>query len=365
MALLFARLANNFIKNGYYPTDEVTLGRILGALTCRGAAARIIDPCCGEGAALAELKHHLQESGRAVEAFGVEFDRERAWHAKTVLDRAIHSDVHDVVVSPRSMGLLFLNPPYGRGVADTAGTGDSETAERIERTFLRKTVPLLVHDGVLVLVVPHYVMDTEMATYLARNFRELRVFMAPETAFRQCVVFGIKDRARHPPRVVLSMFERLRAGEGVDVLPEDWLDAPYEVPQAFVDPELRFHAVRLDPAQLRGELQRFRRSTLWEGFETHFNQTALNHRRPLREMSPWHLALALAAGQVSGVVTSPAGRVLLVKGDTHKQKQRSTVIETGPKGEVSETVILTDRFVPVINAIEFTPGRLGRIVTIR
>ena len=29
MALIFARLARNFIRNGYFPTDEVTLVRAL------------------------------------------------------------------------------------------------------------------------------------------------------------------------------------------------------------------------------------------------------------------------------------------------------------------------------------------------
>lgn len=32
MALIFPRLARNFVCNGYFPTDEVTLERILGAL---------------------------------------------------------------------------------------------------------------------------------------------------------------------------------------------------------------------------------------------------------------------------------------------------------------------------------------------
>ena len=33
MALMFPRLARNFVKNGYFPTDEPTLERALNALT--------------------------------------------------------------------------------------------------------------------------------------------------------------------------------------------------------------------------------------------------------------------------------------------------------------------------------------------
>ena len=36
MALMFSRLAHSFIKNGYYPTDEVTTSRILNALEISG-----------------------------------------------------------------------------------------------------------------------------------------------------------------------------------------------------------------------------------------------------------------------------------------------------------------------------------------
>ena len=51
MALIFQRLARNFIKQGYFPTDAETIARVLGALEGpeRGRL-RILDPCCGEGA---------------------------------------------------------------------------------------------------------------------------------------------------------------------------------------------------------------------------------------------------------------------------------------------------------------------------
>ena len=130
MALIFSRLARNFIRNGYFPTDEETMGRLLGALAPAGGTARILDPCCGEGSALADVAQHLQAAGASVESLGVELDRDRAWHAKTLLTRAIHSDLHDVVISPRSVGLLFLNPPYGHGVADKANAEGGEAGER-------------------------------------------------------------------------------------------------------------------------------------------------------------------------------------------------------------------------------------------
>ena len=55
MALMFPRLARNFVKNGYFPTDEPTLERALNALMPSDGTMCILDPCAGEGVAIAEI----------------------------------------------------------------------------------------------------------------------------------------------------------------------------------------------------------------------------------------------------------------------------------------------------------------------
>jgi tRNA1(Val) A37 N6-methylase TrmN6 len=366
MALMFPRLAQNFIKNGYFPTDEVTLARILNGLDIGAGAVRVFDPCCGEGVALAEVAHHLMDCGATVEALGVEYDSERAWHAKKLLTTVLHSDINDVVCSPRSMGLLFLNPPYGDVVSDKAQTGDNAKRERLEKIFFRRTFGALRHGGILVLIVPHYVLDNEFANLIARNFDRVRCFMAPEARFKQTVVMGVRKRSDRPNPAVVAQIESLGRGERLeDVLPETWADEPYQVPDNDLAEDLRFHAVRIDAAQLAAELERFRSSTLWPTFASHFGQAQKEHRRPLRAMRPWHLALALAAGQICGVVEAPDGRVLLVKGDTFKSKRETVDVTTHDDGSATETRTLTDVFVPVIRGIDFTPGeQMGAIVTI-
>jgi hypothetical protein len=63
-------------KNGYFPTDEPTLERALAALAPADGPMCILDPCAGEGVAIAEAAHAL---GREqVQAFAVEYDAERA-----------------------------------------------------------------------------------------------------------------------------------------------------------------------------------------------------------------------------------------------------------------------------------------------
>jgi tRNA1(Val) A37 N6-methylase TrmN6 len=365
MALIFQRLARNFIKNGYFPTDEATLAGILSALDIGGATLRILDPCCGEGTALAEVKHHLTECGAAVEALGVEFDAERAWHAKGLLDTVAHSDVADVLVTARSVGLLFLNPPYGHTVADRAGTSERARGDRLEKLFCRRVFPWLKLGGVLALIVPHYVLDAEFAELIARGFTRARVFMAPEQRFRQCVILGIRRRSDRPDPKVAARLEAVGRGELPDTLPEAWAEEPYLVPGVSEGAEFALRALRLDADQLGAELGRLAGHTLWPRFPALFSTAQTPNRPPLRAMSRWHLALALAAGQIGGVIRSKTGRTLLIKGDTFKEKETHVEYEERPDGTVAETRILTDRFVPVIRAIDLTPGPgYGDIVTI-
>lgn len=376
MALIFSRLARNFVKAGYFPTDEVTLERIGRMLALPSVGhVRMLDPCCGEGIALADVRQLLSDerpsdSTSTVEAFGIELDAERAWHAKQLIDRVLHTDVHDAVVKARSMGLLFLNPPYGYGVSDKAGQrelhADAEKAERLERTFLRKTVPYLAYGGVLVYIVPHYALDEEIRAYLVRNFENLRVFMAPEQQFKQCVIIGTRIKPVYVPKGAQQLLIDAQASqEGAPVLPDVWVHEPYVIPAVQGEQEVDFHAVRIDEAQLKDELAKYRHMTLWDGLQGHFAQTRGACRPPLRDLTPWHLALALAAGQVVGKIQSDAGRTFLIKGDTFKRKERQVSVDVDDKGNASQTTVMLDRFVPVINAIELTPDqRLGQIVKI-
>ena len=366
MALIFQRLARNFIKNGYFPTDEVTLSRILPALDIEAGCVRILDPCCGEGVALAEIKQHLTDCGAKVSALGIEYDRERAYHAKGLLDRSVHSDVQDVFMTGRSAGLLFLNPPYGDVVSDKAGTGDKVKRERLEKIFVRKTLGWLQFGGVLVLIVPHYVLDADFSGMLARHFDRVSLFMAPEQKFKQCVIFGVKRRSDTPNPKIAKVLEAAGKGELPEVLPEHWVKEPYAVPAMTDETAFSFVATRLDAEQLAEELQRFSSHTLWPQFATWFGHGTHAHRRPLRDLSKWHLALALAAGQICGTVRSLDGRTLLIKGDTFKEKDLAVERVERDDGSVAETRILTDKFVPVIRGIDFTPGpSFGEIVTIR
>lgn len=370
MALMFPRLARNFAKNGYYPTDEVTLERILQALAPAATGTmRIGDPCAGEGVALAEAAHALGRD--RVQAYAVEYDKERAHHARSLLDQVLHSDLMDTMISRQAFGLLWLNPPYGDLVADHNGASQYQGSgrRRLEKLFYQRTQPLLQYGGVLVFLVPHYVLDDELCSWLCNHFTSLKIYAAADRQFKQVVIFGIRIRRQDLARAseVTAMRNHLReVGSGTaeaPELPEQWLDEPYCV--LATSSELQhFYRVTLEPEQFVQEITRLQ--GLWHDFTLHFSQHGLQPRPPVRAMSQWHLALALAAGAISGIVTSPKGRVLALKGDTYKEKSHKTEFTEDEQGNIHEVRILTDRFIPVIRAWDMTPGSstLGKILTI-
>ena len=147
-------------------------------------------------------------------------------------------------------------------------------------------------------------------------------------------------------------------------LPSDWPFLPYIVPASPAEPE-HFFRVTMEPEQFADEVGRLQ--GLWPSLDTHLGAAQQSLRPPARALSHWHLALALAAGAISGVVRSKTGRVLVVKGDTHKDKTLQREFTEREDGSIAETRILTDKFVPVIRAWDMTPGSptRGEVLTIR
>ena len=74
------------IKMGYYPTPASTLPLITSYLSAaRPDTARLLDPCCGEGEALAYVAQHLATQ----DTWGAELSPDRANAARNVLGKEI------------------------------------------------------------------------------------------------------------------------------------------------------------------------------------------------------------------------------------------------------------------------------------
>jgi hypothetical protein len=290
------------------------------------------------------------------------------------LDTIVHGNLNDCYIAQRQFGLLFLNPPYGDILADKAGLSENSGRERYETMFYENTNKLLQFGGVLVFIVPNTCLDKHLSNMIASHFEKVSIYKAPETKFKQVVIFGVRRRAKTADKTVIDRL--LKASQDINTL-EILTDQPDMVENSFNDwiysiplsmGELTLNQVKIDAEQLANEIIDKRKSSLWGRFKTHFNSVSGHTYRPLRAMSDWHLSLALAAGQVSGVVKSKDGRSLLVKGRTFKDKKITTETTINENtGEVSETRISTDIFVPSIKAIDFTKDSdtFGKVLTIK
>lgn len=370
MALIFQRLARNFIKNGYFPTDETTIERLLAMLEVKPGLVRLIDPCCGEGIALAECANHLRTLNITTFSAGIEYERERALNAKTLLDHVVHADIQDCVVSSGQFNLLWLNPPYGDRITDQVyRDGASAGRDRLEKYFLSRALPMLQFGGLLIYIVPHYVLDKHLVKQLVRSLDGLSCYRLPEDRFKQVVVIG--HRRRTDGQTSATLVNQLLAiasdRDQAPLLPEA-PDRFYTVPVVTPAMENKVLEIRSSRPTLEQveEVSR-QHPCLWSDFAQHFKQRSVVKRRPVRALSDWHLALMLAAGQVSGLVSAEGGRQLLVKGGTHKEKESSVEIIENDDGTVEETRVQTDRFVPIIKAIDVQPASpsFGQVFTIR
>jgi hypothetical protein len=368
MALMFPRIARNFAKAGYYPTDEGTLERVLPTLARLDYPVSILDPCAGEGVAIAEVSHTL---GRAhVMSYAVEFDRERAAHARKLIDKCLHSDVMDTMISRQSFGLMWFNPPYGDLQKDASGNigYQGKGRARLEKLFYQRTIQLLQYSGIIVALLPITALDEELVGWLTNHFADIRFFQAVDRQFKQVVILGRRIRQRElQPALAREVRDRLlqvgRSEVEAPELPEVWPFEPYVVPRKTTEVE-HFYRVSLEPEQFAQEVARLQ--GLWPSFRAVFGASQKAQRRPARALSNWHLALALAAGAVSGIVRSALGRIVIVRGDTFKTKKVKTEVQMSEDGRIIEQRVALDSFKPRILAWDMTENSpdFGELFTI-
>jgi tRNA1(Val) A37 N6-methylase TrmN6 len=363
MSLLFQRTAHNFVKNGYFPTDTETLSRILKALQPADSGTLcILDPCCGEGNALIACQNYLGTT--RTQSFGIELDEERVGHAKEQLNQVLQADFMDCIVTPQSMGLLFLNPPYGDLATDPTHYLKKGGRKRLEKAFYQRSIHLLQPNGVLVLIIPYSTLDQELTTWITKHCRDVRMYIAPEQQYRQLVILGIRGAEPTADAAVPLMLNAIKQGKLPPELPAEWALPSYRVPSSKTLPQ-RFATTRIDAKQLDEVVKQS--PCLWEQFTLRFGQQGRPIKRPLLDLSRWHLALTLAAGQVTGLVKAHDGRCLLVKGDTFKTQVERTTYTEQEDGSLLEIRISQDQFVPVIRAIDVTnnSATFGNVITIR
>ncbi len=315
------------IKMGHYPTPPRVVELIRSYLAFPSGQFSSLDPCCGEGDALAGLV-----AGTSAITYGVELDHQRAEESKRRLHHVLRCGIEETRIQRCSCSLLLLNPPYDDLTLEEEA--DTKT-ERQERAFLRMTIPYLIRSGVLVYIIPQNRLDKAIARLLASRFERIHVlrFPDPEYAdFRQIVVFGVKKANNTlDEREAL----RLQSIPKMELSPlADTAEMVYPFPAS--GPLALFRSILVDPEDLKKHMAQ---SPLWKRFAAVTTRSELRIPRPPLPLHSGHLGLLLAAGKLDGIMGTGEDSHL-VKGSVRK----ITTVLQEIKGEVLEEREL-DRYV--------------------
>ena len=285
-------------KLGYFPTPPAVVEKIRSFLGFPDRPFSALDPCCGDGRALARLT-----AGTRALTYGIEFHAGRARAASTVLGRVLACGYEEARLAHGSASILFLNPPYDADLRE-----DDGRALRTERRFLRDTHPYLVPGGILVYLIPQRRLDPPTTRLLSSWFERITVYRFPDPeyrAFQQIVIFGVRKARAALDDGEQTRLDRLRSGE---LPPLPLADAPsYAVPATLA---IRlFRSSRPDPELLAEEVSQ---SPAWrELWDSGARLNGSPRGRPPLPLHRGHLGLLLAAGELDGLIGEGAERHLV------------------------------------------------------
>jgi len=315
-------------KAGYYPTPPSVVERVAAliqpARSTPRQVVRLLDPCCGTGAALRQFA-----GGVGGETYGIEIARDRYDETQAVLDRALCASTFAVRLAHGGFSCLWLNPPYDY----------DDEAKRLEHAFLTETTRAICPGGLLVFIVPQRRLAVS-ARFLAGHYERLACYRFPDpeyAGFRQVVLLAVKREAAiagvdSRERVESWAYEPLP-----ELPPAGSVESFYHMPALPSGPVL-FASHFFDPESAAREA---RQAGLWVSPALAERLWPTDERpvRPLMPLRRGHLAVLIAAGFLNNILLETDGRRVLVKGRTYKE---SVPVESGdPEVEIEREVLRT------------------------
>ncbi len=341
-----ARLRSE-LKMGHYPTPLNIIKHLRKTFRFE-PAAKIYDPCCGDGSALAAL------APSTTITYGVELDYERFSSASKKLDVVLNCDSVNEVHLKGNFDLLFLNPPYDYDIRE----GD-EKVTRTETRFLKKHLPAVRKNGWLVLIIPIYSLQW-MYKLLSQRVEEPRVFLFPEEDFlyKQIVVIGKVvsgegnnkhfDRLRKNMSFLESIIKRARDDYGSL---KNFIPTTEEINEIFtVEAKAAvsiFESLHIDPEEALVSVKKSSLYNLLDKIDSQFNPHSRGAITPLSNLSEGHLAMLLASGVMNDRIEN-----LVLKGRVNSYQK------TTDEGDKRRSI---KQYQVIINAFDLETGELVKI----
>jgi hypothetical protein len=318
------------LKFGFFPAAPAAVRALATHLSLAGDPARtaILDPCAGEGEALALVAAALGVDGPRVHAIELDDGRADAVRARLPGARVLGPCSFLAAAVGRGFGLAYCNPPFD----DELGGGGRE-----ELAFLSASTGVLVPGGVLALVVPRRTAEGwKLHEALDCWYDGLRLFRFPAGSrpFDEHCILGYRRALPLPPREAPRV---ARDWFGWQAPPAPDLGAggdAWRVPESGPGP--RLWAKRdLTAAELLAALA-----------ASPLHRRLLAPARPRRKPRPplppgdGHLAMLIASGHLDGVIRAPGEPPHVVRGTSRKEKwlagQEQTTDAKGSKVTVED-----------------------------
>lgn len=354
--LMHPRETGNFSAKGYYPTDNGTMLSILSMIdneVTEGQDFLILDPCVGTGEAVMAFS----EKWPAANYYGIEIDDERAVIAGKNLNQVIKGSAYSTHVSPGSVDVLFLNPPYGRSVKgqleDDTGTG------RLEHDFIKHCFGWIAPGGLLVYIIPKSQMTDKIVKYLITRFKNCAFFAAAVDTYKQVVFMG--EKLPYPRSVDQELLAKVSSYRLMEKWPRR---GDYKFYYA-IKPKAKTFNIYSVELTVEGLSQvKAKIGGLWPQFKSHVGGRQKHDVIPLHKLTDWHISLLITSGLISGVVDNGRQK-LLIKGRTVKVKKIKHFVEESEES-VAEITEKKDVFQTVMKAVVLNPGPdFGKLLTIK
>lgn len=320
---------------GYYPTSKEVAELITTYIAPSKTVGRIYDPCMGQGEFLQILGKQLN-----LETFGVELSEKRYEIAKEIIANSVCAPAQNVTVTDRSMSLLALNPPYDEN--------HTENMRRVETDFLRITTSKLMQDGILVYIVPDYILEQpEIYKHLLGYYEDIRIYRYIESKYRQIVLFGKKRAAYKRPENedIAPWFDIAVRKEYPDL--SEQTEPFYVLPVSASVTKFNFYSNDYDPVSLCNASVdgTFANTFGWRNIiDPTLRQKDLEN--PAMPLKKGHLAMILASGMMGTIsIKNKEGRPMVVKGKVVKTYRETADEETN-------TTKVRDVFIATVSVIQ-------------
>lgn len=183
----FSRISGNEAKMGAYYTDLYHCQLIQQMVDFPDNEVCCLEPSIGDGKAILEITGKLSADSK-IKIFGVEInaDTSQELENQPLIDYHLQADfLEDVIISHNSFSFCFANPPYGE-----------LDGKRKEILFLKKVIPYLTKNAVMILVIPIYVAKKEdFLTVWCSRFHTKLLYRFEDKEFQrfqQIVLIGVQ-----------------------------------------------------------------------------------------------------------------------------------------------------------------------------